>query len=396
MAMNNINLRPSRRAVVAGIGTLGVMPAGQLLAATPPIEAKIVLEDQRLWVGATIGSSEPLLFIVDTGAGGNFIRPDIAKRLKLTDVGGSIVGGVGGRSANTKRMMGHDVLIGGAVRQRDMLFDTYDLSVGFPGDTAGLFAAGLFTAYDTDLDFVGGKWRLWPKGRDGVPKGVRLADSSIAHGGRSSDSERIYVTAQIDGQAYRLMVDTGAPSSILLFPRAAARSGLFEGRAYAPHIIGGFGGYSRKLGRRVRATKLELGPLALKRPFVTVMDPKDALSLGFDGLVGLPIISLFDIATEASAGKLWLARNSLKPTADPYARGGIWFARKGTETIVSEIGKGSPAEAAGVRLGDVLVAPKDFGQAIKQINGEAGREVVMSFRRDGVVIERKFVLADYL
>ena len=172
-------LRPSRRAVVTGLGALGV-PLGRLSAATPPIEARIVLEDQRLWVGAAIGNSEPLLFVVDTGADGNFIRPDLAKRLKLADVGGSMVGGVGGKTAGTTRMMAHDVLVGGAVRQRDMIFDTYDMSLGFPPDAAGLFAAGLFTAYDSDLDFVAGKWRLWPKGRDGTPKGVRLADSSFS------------------------------------------------------------------------------------------------------------------------------------------------------------------------------------------------------------------------
>jgi hypothetical protein len=130
---------------------------GRLSAATTAIEATIVLEDFRHWVGATIGNSDPLLFVVDTGADGNFIRPDLAKRLKLTDVGGGAVGGVGGKVAGTTRMMAHDVLVGGAVRQRDMIFDTYDMSLGFPSDAAGLFAAGLFTAYDSDLDFVGSK-----------------------------------------------------------------------------------------------------------------------------------------------------------------------------------------------------------------------------------------------
>jgi serine protease Do len=201
---------------------------------------------------------------------------------------------------------------------------------------------------------------------------------------------------QIDGQPYRLAVDTGAPGSILLFPRAAARSGLFDGRPYAPQIVGGFGGYSRKLGRRVRATKLEFGPLALKRPFVTVMDPKETMSFGLDGLIGLPIISLFDVATEADAGKIWLARNSIKPTAEPYGRSGIWLAPKGTDTVVTEVGTGSPAAAAGVRVGDVLVGPKELGEAIKLLSGNAGQEITLSFRRDGAVAERSMTLADYL
>lgn len=279
------------------------------------------------------------------------------------------------------------------MRQTRALFSTYDFGRGLPDDAAGLFAAGLFTEFDTDLDFAGG---IWPKGREGAPKGVKLDDSAITMLGGRRGSERMYVTAMLDGKPYRLLVDTGAPGSLLLFPRASARSGLFEGRNFAPQATRGFGGAASRLSRKVRAERLQLGPLNLKRPFVTLMDPAQTTMFDIDGILGLPLISLFDISTQAQPGRLWLTRNALKPTADPYGRGGLWFTRKGNDTVVAAVGRGSPAEAAGILAGDVVVTSAMMADTIKMVEGELGREIVLPIRRDGVVGERKFVLADYL
>lgn len=388
-------MRPSRRAVVAGLSALGLLPVC-VRGATTPVEAKFVIEDGRLWVSASVNGSEPLLFIVDTGAASNFLRPEIAKKLKLVVQGTGSVGGVGGRNASTGVVMAREIAIGGAFRQNRVLFNTYDMARGFPDDAAGMFASGLFTTLDTDLDFANGVWRIWPKGRNGDPRGAKLADSSITLMGGRGGSQRMYATIQIDGRPYRMGIDTGAPGALFLFPRAAARSGLFEGRPYAPSAVSGFGGRAKKLGRIVRAERLNWGPLSLKRPFVSLMDPTETALFDFDGLIGLPLISLFDMATEAGPGKIWLARNALKPTADPYGRSGLWIGSRDKEIAVEAVGTGSPAYAAGVRAGDVLVAPKDFGEAIKLINGSAGQEIALSFRRDGAVVERRMTLSDYL
>ena len=355
-----------------------------------------MIEDRRLWVSASIDGSDPLLFIVDTGAASNFLRPEIAKKLKLIVQGTGTVGGVGGRSASTGVVQAREIAIGGAFRQNRVLFNTYDMARSFPDDAAGMFASGLFTALDTDLDFANGVWRIWPKGREGTPKGIKLADSSITLLGGQGGSQRMYTTIQIDGRPYRMGIDTGAPGALFLFPRAAARSGLFEGRPHAPSGVSGFGGRAKRLGRIVRAERLNWGPLALKRPFVTLMDPAETSLFDFDGLIGLPLISLFDISTQAQPGKIWLARNALKPTADPYGRSGLWFSRKGTDTVVAAVGKRSPAEAAGIVMGDVVVTPATLAETIKLVEGEAGREVVLSIRRDGAVSERRLMLADYL
>lgn len=391
--MNDMTI--TRRAALAGLGAAALpVPA---IAAREAITARIVVEDRRLWLAASIDGSEPMLFIVDTGAAGNFIRPDVAKRLKLDAVGAGMVGGVGGREALTQRVEARNVVIGAAVRQPRMVFSTYDLGRG--GDAAGLFAAGLLTAFDSDLDFVNGVWRVWTKGREGSPAGQRLAGSSItAMGGRAA-SERIYVDAVLDGQRYRLLVDTGAPASLLLLPRAAARSGLFAGRPFAPQRTRGFGGAAPKLSRLVRADRLELGPLALKRPFVTVMDPDQAITMGgtIDGLLGLPLITLFDLATEVGPGKIWLGRNTRPATADPYSRAGLWLDQTpGGGARVTAVGMGSPAAAAGIVAGDAIASPATFDAAMLLMRGDAGAEIDLKLDRAGTKVDARMTLRDYL
>jgi hypothetical protein len=386
----------TRRQAIAGLTTLS-LPMGKAMAATGPIVAKIVVEDGRLWVGATIGASEPLLFIIDTGASTNFLRPEIAKRLNLTQAGASAVGGVGGKVANTGVVEARNVIISGAMRQPTMFFQTYNFARDMSPDTAGLFASGLITAYDSDLSFSANTWQVWPKGREGTPMGTRLDNASITTLGDSRGTERLYVTAMIDGQPYKLCVDTGSPRSILLFPRASVRSGLRAGRPTSPVPTAGFGGRADKLSSMVRATRFALGPLQFDRPFVTLMDPDQSISRNFDGLLGLPLISMFDWSTDVASSQVWVARNANGLAADRYSKSGLWLKR--TETggaIVESVGIGSPAAAAGILTGDEIVEPAMFADAVKRINGPVRQEFVLITKREVVTTTHKLTPLSYL
>ncbi len=384
-----------RRRVLGGLGASVLLPRFAF-AQNAPIVAKVIVEDGRLWVSAVIGKSEPLLFVIDTGAGGNFLRPEIAKRLGLTVLGGGTVGGVGGKTANTGRVEANDVLIAGVVRQKTMQFSTYDFGRGLADDAAGLFASGLVTAYDSDLSFEAGRWQIWPKGRAGEPTGQRLEGASIsATDGRGA--ERIYVTAMIDGKPYKLMVDTGASRGLLLFPRASARSGLAENRRFAPAAVSGFGGRANKLARLVRSDNFSLGPLQFDRPFVTLMDPSQAIGRDYDGLLGLPLIALYDWSTDVGRGKVWLTRNSLALTAERYSKSGLWVDRTPAGgALVAGVGAGSPAAAAGIAPGDTVTDPPKFADVLRRINGPAGQAYALTTQRGAATTTHTLTPASYL
>lgn len=386
----------SRRQLCQLIGALAV-PTGARAVERAAIEATIVVEDSRLWISTQIGG-RTLRFVIDTGAGGNFIRPELAKELKLPNVSmGASVGGIGGKSRVVGMVEAANVIVGGAVRQNRMQFSTYDFERGLPPDASGLLAAGVVTAYDCDLVFgdTVGTWRIWLNGRSGAPEGTLLPGSSIVSRSQYDASERIYVTATIDGQSYRLLADTGAPRSLTLYSRASVRSGLWNAPAWAPQGLSGFGGAASRLSRTVRATRLEFGPLALKRPFVTLMDPAQPMGGNHDGVIGLPLLTLFDLSLDASAGKVWAKRNARKPTADGYNRLGLWLKNE-TEGGVSiaGVGAGSPAAAAGVRVGDRVTG--SFANLMRVVNRADGTAVDLELVRDGKTIPVTMVPADYL
>lgn len=385
-----------RRLVLSGLGASALLPS-LAFAQNAPIVAKVVVEDGRLWVSAAIGKSEPLLFIIDSGANSNFLRPEIAKRLGLNVLGGGTIGGLGGKTATTGHVEADDVLIAGVVRQKTMRFSTYSFGRGIADDAAGLFASGLLTAYDSDLNFEAGRWQIWPKGRTGEPVGQRLEGASIsAMGGRGS--ERIYVTAMIDGKPYKLMVDTGSPRGLLLFPRAGARSGLLEGRKFTPVATNGFGGRTNKLSRIVRAGNFSLGPLQFDRPFVTLMDPDQAIGFDFDGLIGLPLIALYDWSTDVGRSRVWLTRNGNSLTAERYSKSGLWIDRTPTDgAVVAGVGAGSPAAAAGIAMGDVITDPPKFTDVLRRINGPVGQPYTLTTQRGaGARVTHNLTPANYL
>jgi predicted aspartyl protease len=384
-----------RRLFLGGLGVASLIPS-RILGQDAPIVAKVVHEDGRVWISAIIGKSEPLLFIIDSGASNNYLRPEIAKRLGLSTLGGGLVGGVSGKVATTGRVEAHDVIIGGVVRQKTMQFSTYDFGRGIADDAAGLFAAGLLTAYDSDLSFEAGRWQIWPKGRPGEPTGQQLDDASItAMGGRGA--ERIYVTAMIDGKPYKLMVDTGAPRGLLLFPRAGARSGLQTTPNFAPIALSGFGGRANKLARLVRARNFSLGPLQFDRPFVTLMDPNQAIGNDADGVIGLPLITLFDWSTDVGRSRVWLTRNGNGLTAERYSKIGLWVDRTPTGgTVVAGVGAGSPAAKAGIAVGDVITDPPKFSDVIRRINGPAGQAYTLTTQRGTATTTHNLTPANYL
>lgn len=386
----------SRRQTMQLLGALAI-PAGTRAAAKTALEAPIVVEDGRLWISVRIGERS-LRFIIDTGAGGNFIRPDLAREFKLPNVSiGNAVGGVGGKRRVVGMVEAANVVIGGAVRQNRMQFSTYDFDRGLPPDAAGLLAAGVVTAYDCDLamgDTVG-TWRIWPGGRDGVPQGVPLAGAMINHRSQYDASERIVVTALIDTKPYRMLVDTGSPRALTLFSQASARSGLWDAAAWSPQTLSGFGGASSRPARTTRATRLELGPLALKRPFVTLTDPEQAAFGDVDGLIGLSLITLFDLSLDARRGRIWAQRNGRKPSADGYNRMGLWLKREADGGVsVGAVGAGSPAAAAGLRVGDRLTP--SFSDPIRAVNGPAGTAMDLNVARDDKTMAVRVVAADYL
>jgi hypothetical protein len=300
---------PNRRTLLAAAPLLA-MP--RLLRAAPraPLVGRIALDDRRLFTSAII-KGDQFLFIIDTGAEQNLIRPEIAERLKLSAIANAGIRGLGRKSSLVDLHVARDVIIGGIVRQPEMLFRSYQFGSGLRRDIAGLFAAGVLTTYATTLNFTSGEWTLH---FDGLPslEGYRPWPARIT-GQEGEASDRIYVNATFDGTPLRLMLDTGAPGNLLLFPQTSARLKLFDaGRAYTETRTFGFGGAALHPSRRMRAGALQVGAFRLEELNYVAMDPREPRK-GFDadGILGLNLLGLFDLAIDPSKDRLLVRRNAL-------------------------------------------------------------------------------------
>lgn len=379
----------------------GLAAPAAFAARRDAIATPLILEDNRLWIAAAIGSAKPMLFIVDTGAGHDYIRPEIAQQLHLQQTGGTVMRGLGKDAVQGTMYVAHNVLLGGTMMEQTVAFAGYQFGNGLAEDAAGLMTAGLFTARDSDIDFDRNEWRLW---RDGKPDrdGLVALDSKITGPGRSDlYSHRMFVQATLDGASYRLLVDTGSPGSLLLGPRAAARSGLFaDDRPYAPARTRGFGGDAARLSRRIRAGRFTVGPLTVERPLVTLMDPRQQSHTDddHDGILGLHWASLLNWSTDVQASRLWAARNKRPETPESYLLSAVWLEKgEGDHARIADVGFGSPAYKAGLRAGDVIVSPSGLADAAKALSGQPGKAVSLQVQgASGTARAIDFTLQAYL
>jgi serine protease Do len=349
----------------------------------------IALEDGRVWIAARIEGKGPYFFVVDTGGTFSLIDDSFAKSLNLQKVKGQQMRGIGGKVADYSAYVAREVTLASGTRFPDMLFT--GIGKRLSKDAVGSFGAGLFTTYDSDLDFVKGEWRAYPKGRPNFDGLTRLpARFTKEEGGQAP---RIQIDATLDSYSGDFLVDTGAPG-ISLTGRAAAKSGLWDdSRPFAPIRVNGIGDVGIP-GRIVRVAKVKVGPFVFEGMPVTLSKP-GTVSSEQEGLLGLSALSLLDLTTDVKgAGSLWGKPNGLKPRRGGYPLSGLWIDEDKGRLVIGEVGTGSPAAAAGLKRGDVLISPT-LQAAIGLINGPPGKQVALTVESGGAKREVRYTLAPW-
>lgn len=381
-----------RRSMIGGLALAATgLPLRRARAADgDPVVNHIALEDGRVWIAAKIEGKGPYFFIVDTGGTFSFIEDSFAKSLGLQKVKGQRMVGVGGKVADYSAYVAREVTLASGTRFPDMLFT--GIGKRLSKDAVGAFGAGLFTTFDSDLDFVKGEWRAYPKGRPNFDGLTKLpARFTKEEGGQAP---RIQVDATIDGYSGDFLVDTGAPG-ISMNGRAAAKSGLWDdSKPFAPIWVGGIGDANIP-GRVVRARKVQVGPFVFENMLVTLSKP-GTVSSEQEGLLGLSALSLLDLTTDVTGGgSLWGKPNGLRQPRGGYALSGISLDENKGRVVIGEVGTGSPAAAAGLKRGEVLVGGTREGIR-GAINGPPGTEVALTVESGGTQREVRYTLKPWL
>jgi hypothetical protein len=385
----------SRRALIKALAGSALLPGAALRAQQRVITNSIAIEDNRLWVVARIGDSRPLQFIVDTGAVVSLIQPGIARALGLRERGSVRLAGIGGVE-DVLIYEARDVAFSSGALQHNVVFGAVPPPLGLDPNTAGLFAAGLFTESDSDLDFGRGEWRIYPDGR-GAREGYRELPSSIQHiAHNASGSAYVFVDAVLDGNSYRFLLDTGMPGQLMLWPGGARRSGLWnDAGPFAPDRGRGIGGEGAR-GRLVRAGSLRIGDFAFERPLVFLTSPSSLESAHFaDGIIGLGFLELLNLSTDVRRHRLWAQPSGRPQRPQRYRLSGIWVDERHGVLAVTELSPHSPGADAGLQRGDEIL-DLSLVEFVRRANGRPGDSFELRYRRGGETHATRLTLREFL
>lgn len=190
----------------------------------------------------------------------------------------------------------------------------------------------------------------------------------------------------------RMLVDLGAKSSLLLTEPFVASQHLdaaFPHRVESP-LGAGMGGPTRYAF--ARAPLLEVAtsaaPLRLPETLVGLSVGGTLRSTQYDGLLGADVLARYRVTFDYARRQMYLVPRVAPPPRAELDMSGLYLVsgRAPRRFIVQEVRAGSPAQAAGVLPGDVLVTLD--GRPTTQLSLATVRRVLRS--QDGRVVRLLF------
>jgi hypothetical protein len=312
------------------------------------------LVSNHIYAHVTIDGKGPYTFVFDTG-GVNIVTPEIAKALGL-----KTEGHLEGRGAGEKTVdfgFTHvDKLALGDASMDNQLFSVFPLDDLYPADgmhMPGMVGYETFRRFVTRIDYGNKTITLIdPKYFDPKDSGAPV---KIAFNGNA-----VIVAGSYDGIPGKFQIDTGSRSALTLDAPFVATNHIGEHAAKSVEAVDGWGVGGASHSRVMRGGPLKIGSIeAAEHPVVGMgIDKKGALAdPTISGNIGGGILKRFVVTFDYANNVMYL-----KPVTetvsdlDSYDRAGSWFNIDSDGFKVIDVTRGGPAEAAGLKVGDVIVA----------------------------------------
>lgn len=232
--------------------------------------------------------------------------------------------------------------------------------------------------------------------------GFAVADMAPAGAGRERWMRLPAVRVELDGVALTLLVDTASSYAVSLFPGAVKRLGLWDRWS---------GGYERvasdeaagKAGHSVRVRRagaLKIMDWALSGPVIGLSHPDGPSEQvdRVDGRIGMDVLGRFAVGFEPGGWRIHARPTERLNAPFRHDRSGLQVGRRDGEWRVLAVDVGSPAEAAGARVGDAV--PDLNRTRAAALEWEAsdpdGAPLNLTLRRDGADVPIRIVLSDRL
>jgi hypothetical protein len=311
------------------------------------------LIDNRIVVPVSINGKGPFECIIDTGAG-SVISTEVAKAIgehvRLAEMGG----GVG-----EKHVMGGSTTLRSLTLARGIDFtdivttiipfdDTLHVFGKAPIDA--IFGTPLFEQYLVTVDYDNQELTLVEKSRaSGEISGTVLP---IERRGIP------VIAAQLDGIPAHFGVDLGARSALLLYTPFVDRNNLRAKYKAGFETITGWGIGGPVHSQIARAEVLKFGGIEVHSIVIRLSTQKSGLTTGtaLDGLIGPDVLRQFRTTFDYAQSRVIFQKGPGFGKRDNYDRLGAWFGQQKDAFFVLDLVQGGPADQAGLRKDDVVLA----------------------------------------
>ena len=341
---------------------------------------------------------DSLNFILDTGSGGISLDSTTAAyfNLKPSPSTRTIKGIAGEKSLSFLRNRKLH-LEGLTIDSLNFHVNDYSILTTVYGEPIdGIIGYSVFSRYIIKVDYDSAKIEFWTQGRMKYPGGGYLLKPAI--------TTLAVQTAKVkDGRPVeaRFLIDLGAGLNVLFNHDFINDSALLrpDRKLYVKEAEG-LGG---KVDMYLTTLKeITLGPYKFRNVPVNVFDDVYNVTsyphLG--GLIGNDLLRRFNTIINYDRKEFHLLPNSHYTDNFDYAYSGIELYYVNGRIIIGDVAKDSPAEAAGLLEGDVVVAvDTNFSQNMTQYKmslQSAGDKVKLIVQRAGELIKFEFKVKNIL
>ncbi|HVP67906.1 MAG TPA: aspartyl protease family protein [Anaeromyxobacteraceae bacterium] len=312
----------------------------------------LALVNNHIYIEAKLNGQGPFRLLCDTG-GANIVTPEVAKKIGLRTEGALQGRGVGEKSEDIGLARVETVAVGDAT-VRDQVFAVYPM--GQLSDVEGLSVDGLigyevFKRFVVEVNYGSSQLVLM------LPSAFRYQGKGIAVPFQFNNHIP-QVEGALDGLPGKFDIDTGSRSSVDLLGPFVVQHDLRKKYATTSVLVTGWGVGGPARSYVTRARELRLGEVVVRDPVLLLSaQEKGAFSDPYvAGNVGGGVLRRFNVTFDYGAKRMYLEPNANDRVADSFDRSGMWINAGNPGFAVVDVLAGGPADAAGIRAGDRIVA----------------------------------------
>jgi len=328
---------------------------------------------------------DTLNFILDTGSGGISLDSGTCDRLKLEPLPSdkTILGIAGVRQV--KFLYNRTLHLPGlTVDSLNFHVNDYDILSSVYGDKVdGIIGFSFFSRYIVKVDYDSSRIFVYSKGSYKYPKGGFLLRPLFAN--LPIQTARVGDQRAVNARFY---FDTGAGLCMLLSSDFVSDSALLDPqkKMFATQAEG-LGGKAKM--RLTTIKEFKLGPYKFRKVPVYIFDDDFNVTSypNLGGLMGNDILRRFNVILNYDRREIFLMPNSHYRDLFDYSYTGLGIYWIEGEVRVEDVMKDSPAEKAGFKQDDVIVAVNNnFSkniQVYKNMLQNTGERMKIIVKRNG-------------